>query len=193
MGCCGCLLLPCETVGLSMYWARPGRLGSPPPGIPKRSCSSTMCCPPLLAPQAVSATACAENGGSATASASGESQATATTVAEAASENYAAVFESLQSCTAPGAVPDATSPASLQCVVLPNTNLDGDVVQSTTAPTAEACCTSASAASVATSSPTAPCPPPAGEWRLGVRKSLLSGSTCTCPVSAVRCPAYQQL
>ena len=89
----------------------------------------------------MSATACAENGGSATASASAESQATATAVAEAASESYAAVFESLQSCSAPGADAGATtSPASLQCVVLPNTNLDGDVVQSTTAPTAEACC-----------------------------------------------------
>jgi hypothetical protein len=61
-------------------------------------------------------------------------------VAEAASESYAAVFESLQSCTAPGAGAGATSHASLQCVVLPNTNLDGDVVQSTTAPSAEACC-----------------------------------------------------
>ena len=88
----------------------------------------------------MSATACAENGGQATATASATSETTATAVAEAASISYAAVFESLQSCSAGGDGGGTVDPASLQCVVLPNTNLDGDMVQSTTAPTQDACC-----------------------------------------------------
>jgi len=95
-------------------------------------------------PPAVSAIACAANGGNATASANGTAQATA--VAEAATLTYAAAFASLASCLAPPppaggtALPVALSRQSLQCIILPNTNLDGDVVQSTTAPTADACC-----------------------------------------------------
>lgn len=77
---------------------------------------------------------CAENGGNTTASASATSQATA--VATAAAATYAAAFASLQSCIAPA----PPSPQSTQCVVLPNTNLDGSMVDSTTAPSIGACC-----------------------------------------------------
>ena len=85
----------------------------------------------------MSATACAENGGQATATASGE--ATATAVASAATQTYAAAYASLASCLAPpaGAAP---APSATQCVVLPNTNLDGTVLLSTTAPDVGACC-----------------------------------------------------
>lgn len=67
-------------------------------------------------------------------------------VAQAAAVSYAAVFASLQSCVAPAPAP-APGPAaattgrqSLQCILLPNTNLDGSVVLSTTTATAGACC-----------------------------------------------------
>ena len=87
----------------------------------------------------MSATACASNGGNATASAYGEAQATA--VAQAAAVSYAAAFASLQSCTAaPPPSGRVGSRQNLQCILLPNTNLDGDFVQSTTAPNAGGCC-----------------------------------------------------
>lgn len=100
-------------------------------------CTHNLHCFPPPHPCAVSATACAENGGQATASASATS--TATAVASAATTTYAAAFASLASCQAPpaGAPP---APQALQCIILPNTNLDGDVVQSTTASDAGACC-----------------------------------------------------
>lgn len=53
-------------------------------------------------------------------------------------QTYAAAFASLKSCLAPAA--PAPAPAALQCVTLPNTNLDGNVVQSTTASDAGDCC-----------------------------------------------------
>ena len=85
----------------------------------------------------MSATACASNGGDASASASATS--TVEAVASAATQTYAAAFATLASCNAPPA-PGPVSPASLTCVLLPNTNLNGDVVESTTAADAGACC-----------------------------------------------------
>lgn len=58
-------------------------------------------------------------------------------MASAAAQTYAAVYASLASCLAP---PTAPPSQPTQCVVLPNTNLDGDVVLSTTAPDVGACC-----------------------------------------------------